>query len=63
MAFKVENDRTGYKISTGDGGPARARDMKEVKAALEHYYLAPYHSSFLTGCPLCQQMKRNGLAP
>ena len=63
MAFKVENDRTGYRISTGDGRPARARDMAEVKAALEHYYIAPYHSSFLVGCPFCQQMKQQGLTP
>lgn len=63
MAFKVEIYGPSYRIFTGNGRPAKARDMKEVKAALEHHYVAPYHSAFLAHCPFCQQMKQEGLAP
>ena len=63
MAFKVEHYGAGFRISTGDRKPAKARNIGEVKRALEHYYTNPYHSIFLEDCPFCQQMNGEGLTP
>ena len=57
MAFKVELNGTGYRISTGDGRPAQARDIPEVHRALDHYYAPAVHGSqFDDACPFCRQM-------
>ena len=61
MAFKVEHYGAGFRISTGDGNPAKARNVREIKRALEHHYMDPAHLSFLLDCPSCQQMKEQGM--
>lgn len=57
--FKVYRDNIGYRISIGDHRPAKARDLDEVKEALDHYYggtSGHYHAgpAARTGCPFCR---------
>lgn len=54
--FKVEHHSRGYRISTGDGRPAYARDLVEIQRALEHYYGGAGHQRDAAACPFCHQV-------
>jgi len=56
--FQVETHGPGYKVSIGDGhrGGYKARDLGEVKVALEHYFQRPPHFGQNGDCPLCRAM-------
>lgn len=54
--FKVEHHNQGYRISTGDGRPAFARDLAAIHLALDHYYGVGAHWQVPdTNCPFCVQ--------
>ncbi|KKN20126.1 hypothetical protein LCGC14_0938690 [marine sediment metagenome] len=60
--FKVEQESfrpSGFKVSVGDGkrGGYPARDLAEVREALEHYYMMAHHPALnRSSCPLCRGM-------
>jgi len=53
--FKVIQDGMNrYQISIGVGKIFRAKDLKEVKTALEHYFNSKHLIKNIKNCPLCE---------
>ena len=57
MAFTVTYDGMDYKLSIGDGRPAKTRSIDEVCEALRHHYLDAAHGTIpQPSCPFCRQL-------
>ena len=58
--FKVSRRGNGYRISVGDHRPTDARNLDEVREALDHYYGGEHyralHTIAVEGCPFCRDI-------
>jgi hypothetical protein len=55
MAFTITPRGTRFRLSTGDGRPAEAKNVEEIIEAIRHYWGEPYHRNKRQSCPFCRQ--------